>query len=192
MAEKNLNIDIGVHKLIEYLHIKIVSIFNLLKYFDPEIIYTPQLSEFPNMQTPSPEKSSQKEHLDEILSKVMQKNNLESRQQSEDLEAIWDRIEFNSKNDAYLNNMEPLPPLTPIEDYQAKQSARGSKRQSEEISCSITDQLKKVIFPSIEYLSFGNIGEVSQKNQLKSLSHSVQSTLLHFSQISKQSPANQF
>ena len=168
MAEKNLNIDIGVHKLIEYLHIKIVSIFNLLKYFDPEIIYTPQLSEFPNMQTPSPEKSSQKEHLDEILSKVMQKNNLESRQQSEDLEAIWDRIEFNSKNDAYLNNMEPLPPLTPIEDYQAKQSARGSKRQSEEISCSITDQLKKVIFPSIEYLSFGNIGEVSHEDVIDS------------------------
>ena len=185
-TEKDLNIDIGLHKLTEYLHAKIIMTFKLLKYYDPRVIDTPQLSEFPNMQTPSPEKSSQKEPLDAFLSQVIHKKKLNSRDHSEDLENIWDRIDCNSKNDAYLNNMDPLPPLTPIEDFQAKQSAKGSKRPSEEISGSITDQLKKVIFPSIEYLSFGNIGEVSHEDVIDSPS------LLSIDSHNSEEPSEEF
>jgi hypothetical protein len=167
-TENGLNIDIGLHKVSEFLLMKLSKIFHLVKDFDKAVVETPQLSEFPIFQTPSPEKSSRKIPLDAVLSQMGKFNKNFSREQSEDLEIIWDKIEFNSKTDVFLNDPDPLPPLTPIEDYQLKQSKQGSKRPSEEISGSITDQLKKVIFPSIEYLSFGNIGEVSHEDVIDS------------------------
>ena len=164
-TEKDLNKDIGAHKLAQYLNSKLQYFFEILKYTDLLSIDTPQLSAFPLTKNQSAEKPSLKVPLDEMLSKI---GKIESREASVDLEKIWDKIEFNSKTLAYLNDPNPLPPLLPIEEFQLKTSKQGSKRQSEDISISITDQLKKVVFPSIEYLSFGNIGEVTHEDLIDS------------------------
>lgn len=164
-TEKDLNKDIGAHKLAQCLKSHFQNIFDTIRFTDLLSIDTPQLSAFPQTKNQSIDKPSYKVPLDEMLSKI---GKIESREASVDLEKIWDKIEFNSKTLAYLNDPNPLPPLLPIEEFQIKNSKQGSKRASEDISISITDQLKKVAFPSIEYLSFGNIGEVTHEELIDS------------------------
>lgn len=65
-----------------------------------------------------------------------------SRHSSEDMEKIWDRLEFY-KPIEFLQDRDSLPPLTPIEEY-GRLSKPNSKKPSEEIPMFLIESLKNI------------------------------------------------
>lgn len=189
--EKNANLDIGVHKLVTWINSKYVAaFFTIIKLYQKSIqfVETPQLSGFRDKDKGSnyQEIEEKKEELEEALSKLARGV---SREGSEDMEKIWDRIMLTSKNTDFLVSPEPIPtlspfgekenyeiktntnvPFVPLEDERqsSKKSSLPSNKHSSDLSSSMMDQLKKVQFPSAEYMSFGNVGEVTHEDLIDS------------------------
>ncbi|OMJ90688.1 hypothetical protein SteCoe_6860 [Stentor coeruleus] len=204
--EKELNFDIGAAKLVSWINSKyITEYFTVIKKFQKSLQYieTPQLSGFKDQIKIS---NSSETHLDGKKEELEQAlNNLahgKSREASEDMEKIWDKILLASKNTEYLSSPEPImslspftenknkpSPLTPttpdenfalkshqenpVNSYQtdksdSKKSSLTSNKISSDLSSSVMNQLKKVQFPSAEFLSFANPGEITHEDLIDS------------------------
>ena len=85
-----------------------------------------------------------------------------SRHSSEDMEKIWDRLEFY-KPIEFLQDRDSLPPLTPIEEY-GKLSKPNSKKPSEEIPQFLIENLKNINSCKASIDIDVDIDEVSQEN----------------------------
>ena len=180
-TELKVDIDIGLHKLIQWIQEKyFMSYFLSIKTYEKSksiFIETPQLSGVNNnnnniKEEEEEEKKSKdkKEDLEIVPSKLA--NEKKENKLSADMEGIWDNIECTLKNTEFLQDPEPLPPLAPFDDEllvpKSKSMSKSSGKQSSEMSSSIIGQLKNVQFPSVEYMSFGNIGEVTHEDLIDS------------------------
>ena len=177
--EVALDLDIGIHKLVDFIKDKyLLGTFLSIKNSDKSkinYVETPQLSGVggSKLQGPNSKQSSlgaKKEELEAMLSNLARNPNKGSREGSEDMEKLWENIEFVSKTTEFLQNADPLPNLPPIdEDKSLKTPSKSSSKPSNEASAnSIIDQLGKVHFPSVEYLSFGNIAEATYEDLIDS------------------------
>lgn len=168
--EVALEIDIGLDKLASWLkEFRLLGYFYSIKYFEkPEkYVETPQLSVVDMSKKLEQVKnlSEKREELEAMLSKLASHQSA-SREGSVDMEKLWDNINL-TKNTEFFQSPEVLPPSTPVED-EVQMVRTSSGKPSNDPSYSIMDQLRKVHFPSTEFLSFGNIGEATYEDLIDS------------------------